>query len=178
MILYHGTNTDFDKIDIKQSNPYKDFGQGFYLTNLQHQAEELARKKAYIFGGTPTIQKYEFDEQALSDHSLNILVFEKPVKECWNGTCDKTFKANKMTKQQQTDYLIAHIIDEMTQYLMIDFKLDIVSALNVIYNSNVFVMVQDTKNELYIQSPSYIYELLKKEYLETSHISCQSPDKN
>ena len=32
MILYHGTNVDFQQIDIRKSNPYKDFGQGFYLT--------------------------------------------------------------------------------------------------------------------------------------------------
>ena len=34
MILYHGTNIDFQKIDIRESNPYKDFGQGFYLTDI------------------------------------------------------------------------------------------------------------------------------------------------
>ena len=60
--------------------------------------------------------------------------------------------ANKMTTQQQTDYLIAHIVDEMTQYLMADFNLDIAAALNVIYNSNIFAMLQDTDNDLYIQS--------------------------
>ena len=30
MKLYHGTNTDFDVIDLAKSNKYKDFGQGFY----------------------------------------------------------------------------------------------------------------------------------------------------
>lgn len=29
MILYHGTNMDFEAIDITRSNPYKDFGKGF-----------------------------------------------------------------------------------------------------------------------------------------------------
>jgi hypothetical protein len=70
-----------------------------------------------------------------------------------------------MTKQQQTDFLIAHIIDKMTQYLIEDFKLDIPMALNLIYNSKVYEILLDKKNSLYIQSPSYIYELLKNEYL-------------
>ena len=70
-----------------------------------------------------------------------------------------------MTKQQQTDVLIAHIIDKMTQYLIEDFKLDIPMALNLIYNSKVYEILLDKKNSLYIQSPSYIYELLKNEYL-------------
>ncbi len=53
MILYHGTNQDFDVIDLEKSNPYKDFGRGFYLTNLRHQAELLASKKARLFGCLP-----------------------------------------------------------------------------------------------------------------------------
>ena len=32
MILYHGTNADFDEIDLLKSKPNKDFGQGFYLS--------------------------------------------------------------------------------------------------------------------------------------------------
>lgn len=38
MILYHGTNCDFSEIDLNQTKPYKDFGQGFYLTDIQDQA--------------------------------------------------------------------------------------------------------------------------------------------
>lgn len=48
MRLYHGTNIDFDVIDLGKSNKYKDFGQGFYLTDIRSQAEELATKKAKL----------------------------------------------------------------------------------------------------------------------------------
>lgn len=30
MILYHGTNVDFESINLEKSHKYKDFGQGFY----------------------------------------------------------------------------------------------------------------------------------------------------
>lgn len=30
MKLYHGTNIDFEKVDIDKSKPNKDFGLGFY----------------------------------------------------------------------------------------------------------------------------------------------------
>lgn len=73
-----------------------------------------------------------------------------------------------VTNKQQTDFLIAHIVDEMTHYLLEDFEVDVVHALNVIYNSEVYELLQDKQNELYIQSPAYIYELLKKEYLTAS----------
>lgn len=42
MKLYHGTNIEFDKIDLKKSKPNKDFGQGFYLSADLQQAKELA----------------------------------------------------------------------------------------------------------------------------------------
>lgn len=32
MKLYHGTNKDFDRIDLLKSKPNKDFGRGFYLS--------------------------------------------------------------------------------------------------------------------------------------------------
>ena len=38
MILYHGTNIDIQSIDLAQCMPYKDFGQGFYLTDIEQQA--------------------------------------------------------------------------------------------------------------------------------------------
>lgn len=33
MILYHGSNTAIDGIDLNRCRPYKDFGRGFYLTD-------------------------------------------------------------------------------------------------------------------------------------------------
>lgn len=75
-----------------------------------------------------------------------------------------------ITKQQQVDFLIAHIVDNMAQYLIDDFGLDLISALQVIYNAKIYELLQDEKNELYVQSPSYIYELLKKEYLTATYL--------
>jgi len=45
MILYHGTNVDFDNIDLTKSNRHKDFGQGFYLTDIHQQAIDWAQKR-------------------------------------------------------------------------------------------------------------------------------------
>ena len=81
MILYHGTNTDFDKIDLTKSNKYKDFGQGFYLTDIRSQAEELAAKKSRLFGGYPVVQEYEIDESLLSSEELTVLRFNAPTTE-------------------------------------------------------------------------------------------------
>ena len=81
MKMYHGTNVDFDTINLEKSNKYKDFGQGFYLTDIRSQAEQLAAKKAKLFGGYPIIQEYEFNEELLDNGELNVLKFENPCKE-------------------------------------------------------------------------------------------------
>ncbi len=36
MRLYHGTNLDIKTIDLKKCRPYKDFGQGFYVTEIKN----------------------------------------------------------------------------------------------------------------------------------------------
>lgn len=44
MILYHGTYTDFQEIELDKCSPYKDFGKGFYLTDILEQADAMAQK--------------------------------------------------------------------------------------------------------------------------------------
>ena len=39
--LYHGSNQEIGEIDLSLGMPDKDFGQGFYLTHLRHQAERM-----------------------------------------------------------------------------------------------------------------------------------------
>ncbi len=81
MILYHGTNIDFDVIDISKSSPFKDFGRGFYLTDLKRQAEEMAEKKTSLFKGVPVVQAYEFDERWLTSSELKVLLFHSTTRE-------------------------------------------------------------------------------------------------
>lgn len=69
-----------------------------------------------------------------------------------------------MTTQQLQDFLIAYAIDRMTEFLIEDYNLSITESLNFIYNSDTYLKLVKVKTGLYEQSPSYIYELLEKEY--------------
>ena len=81
MILYHGTNMDFDTIDLAKSKPNKDFGQGFYLTADYEQALAMARIKVeQLEFGEPLVLAYEVDEELMK--SLKILHF-KEYSEDW-----------------------------------------------------------------------------------------------
>lgn len=64
MILYHGGTEAVLQPDCKKGRPDLDFGQGFYVTLLQDQAEGFARRKARDRKGKPVISVYEFDYDA------------------------------------------------------------------------------------------------------------------
>ena len=65
------------------------------------------------------------------------------------------------------DFLIAYIVDRLTEYLIEDNKMDLDEALKLVYRSNVYQQLLNIDGELYIQSPSYVYELLKKDYVQS-----------
>ena len=45
MMLYHGTDCIFEKIELEKSIGHRDFGIGFYTTTISAQAESWARSK-------------------------------------------------------------------------------------------------------------------------------------
>ena len=80
MILYHGTNVEFDVIDLAKSKPNKDFGQGFYLTADYEQALAMARIKVeQLEFGKPLVLTYEVDEELMA--LLNTLYFKEYSEE-------------------------------------------------------------------------------------------------
>ena len=81
MILYHGSNVSFDEIDLTKSLPNKDFGKGFYLSDNYAQAEEMAKFKVVISGGSVIVQSYDTDDSILEDSTLKIKIFKEYTKE-------------------------------------------------------------------------------------------------
>ena len=65
MILYHGTNDDFGEIDHRKSKPNKDFGQGFYVTDLRKQAVDWATQVADRRKAPPIINRYRLNRDAI-----------------------------------------------------------------------------------------------------------------
>lgn len=66
MKLYHGSNIVVCHPDITKGKPYKDFGQGFYLSDTAEQAMEMAQRVVERFGAgqTPIVSTFEFDDSA------------------------------------------------------------------------------------------------------------------
>ena len=70
------------------------------------------------------------------------------------------------TAQVQKDFLVNHIVDRLTEFLVMDHTLELADALKIVYQSKTYQRLQDVDASLYIQSPSYVYELLQKELEE------------
>ena len=68
MEIYHGSYTTIPMPEIKKSQFTKDFGDGFYCTELRRQAEKWAKRY-----DTPVVNIYEYQQ----DDTLNILRFEE-----------------------------------------------------------------------------------------------------
>ena len=60
MILYHGSNHDFNSVDLSKSKDRRDFGKGFYTTTLKEQARQWGYTMFNRFGGEG-IFIYEFE---------------------------------------------------------------------------------------------------------------------
>lgn len=81
MILFHGSNMEIEQIDLSVLKPNKDFGKGFYLSDSESQAREMAVFKSMQLGGVPIVTKFEFDEKVMEEETLRIKVFENYSEE-------------------------------------------------------------------------------------------------
>lgn len=77
MKLYHGSNMRVTEPDLKRSKPFKDFGQGFYLSAEEQQAKEQALSKVdQMKTGEPIVNEYFFDESVMTSGELRVKVFD------------------------------------------------------------------------------------------------------
>lgn len=69
MKLYQGDSVMVERPEIITDGNYKDFGYGFYCTNLEKQAKRwaLAKRKKHV------VNIYDYNEE----HSLNMLEFNE-----------------------------------------------------------------------------------------------------
>jgi len=72
MLLYHGGTEIIEKPIIIPSLASRDFGTGFYCTDIRNQAEKWALQKLVFM---PANNQYSF----CSDNSLVFLKFDKSV---------------------------------------------------------------------------------------------------
>lgn len=83
MILFHGSNTKIDSINLAMCRPYKDFGTGFYLTDKKEQAEGMAVRVSKIYGGMPILNVFDIQDDFRTLQNVKIKDFGGQTTEEW-----------------------------------------------------------------------------------------------
>jgi len=98
MILYHGSNMVFKTPLLAKCSPYKDFGQGFYLSDSFDVARRTAFRAVRQRGGNPVVLVFEID--AVRMRQLSFKRFAQPGNRAWA----KFVLANRNPKMAASDH--------------------------------------------------------------------------
>ena len=77
MIVYHGSYTKINEIDLSKSVPRKDFGKGFYVTKFYPQAEIWANRIGAENNCEGVVTEFVFYENAFIDGTYRVLRFDR-----------------------------------------------------------------------------------------------------
>ncbi len=121
--LYHGSNIAISEIELNKCKPNKDFGKGFYLTDIKEQAAQMALRRTRIAGeGEPIVTAYRFEKRLLSD--LNVKIFEAPTEE-WEMFILNNRSRNDFTHDY--DIVIGPIADDGVAFQLERYERNMIS---------------------------------------------------
>lgn len=122
MKLFHGSNTAIKTVDFAKCKPYKDFGQGFYLTEIETQAMQMARRTASIYGGEPIVTVFEFDKATAFNNASSLLIkyFETPDEE-WALFVMDNRSRTQVHPAHEYDIVIGPVADDTIATLFRNF---------------------------------------------------------
>ena len=65
-----------------------------------------------------------------------------------------------MSKQEQ---LIEYITSDIILFIMAEKNISMIEAMQSLYSSDTFLKLNDIETGLYIESPTYVYDIYKNE---------------
>ena len=68
-----------------------------------------------------------------------------------------------MNRSKEQDFLIQNIISQVVNYIAEDRSISPEEALKVFFSTEISKKIEDLETGYYLESPSYIYEVWKKE---------------
>ncbi len=133
MRLYHGSNLVIDSINLAMCRPYKDFGKGFYLTDIEKQAEKMAIRVSKIYGGVPVVNSYEISDNFRERSEIKVKDFGVQTSEEWAkfvmNNRNRTFSDVKnalCNKDNKYDIVIGPVADDNMALLFRQYEHEII----------------------------------------------------
>ena len=132
MRLYHGTNVDFEQIDLTKSNRFKDFGQGFYLSADYDQAMAMAKIKVdQLEEGEPLVLTFEINEEQID--KLNVLRFQEYSEE-WAKFILLNRRNNKPEPVHDYDVVFGPIADDRVGVQLWKYETQSIDLPTLVHN--------------------------------------------
>ncbi|MBO5320582.1 MAG: DUF3990 domain-containing protein [Ruminococcus sp.] len=139
MILFHGSNTDIKSINLAMCRPYKDFGRGFYLTEIKDQALKMAKRVAKIYSGQPIVNIYEISDDFIDEMTLNIRRFADTPSEEWarfvmnnRSRSFTNFSSLECNLDNKYDIVIGPVADDDMAMLFRQYQNELITFENLI----------------------------------------------
>ncbi|MBQ1177329.1 MAG: hypothetical protein IIX52_07225 [Paludibacteraceae bacterium] len=66
--------------------------------------------------------------------------------------------------QQERQFLIETLCEDLIPMIMMEFKMTDKEAIDKLYTSNTFSKIEDEKTGLYYQSAVYVFDIFKEEF--------------
>lgn len=133
MKLYHGSNLVIESINLAMCRPYKDFGRGFYLTDMKEQAEKMAVRVSRIYGGSPVVNVFEIPDSFRENDGVKIKDFGIETTEEWArfvmNNRNRTFtnvKDSLCNKDNKYDIVIGPVADDNMALLFRQYENEII----------------------------------------------------
>ena len=133
MKLYHGSNIVIQHINLTMCRPYKDFGKGFYLTDIEEQAKKMAVRVSKIYGGSPVVNTFEIQDDFREIQNLKIKDFGVQTTEEWakfvmhnRNRAFLDMKNNLCNKDNKYDIVIGPVADDNMALLFRQYENKIV----------------------------------------------------
>ena len=133
MRLYHGSNIVIDSINLAMCRPYKDFGKGFYLTDIKEQAENMAVRVSKIYGGSPVVNTFEIRDDFRKIEDIKVKDFGLETTEEWAkfvmNNRNRTFtnvKGILCNKDNKYDIVIGPVADDNMALLFRQYENEII----------------------------------------------------
>lgn len=133
MRLYHGSNIVIDSINLAMCRPYKDFGKGFYLTDIKEQAENMAVRVSKIYGGSPVVNAFEIQDDFRKIDDIRVKDFGLETTEEWAkfvmNNRNRSFTNVKDTlcnKDNKFDIVIGPVADDNMALLFRQYENEII----------------------------------------------------
>jgi hypothetical protein len=111
MIVYHGSYTEIDTIDLSKGELQRDFGRGFYVTKLREQAEYWANRKGNFNKTNGCITEFTFYESAFESDYFKTLRFEDYTEE-WLDFVILNRKNDSLSNTHDYDIIEGPVADD------------------------------------------------------------------